>query len=102
LFKSREPARTISWGDFVRHYDDSRGVAPYLPGEPERWRLEAVARASGFWPRFTGDGRTIKGSWESSAEGPHWKRDLDLNYVRPGSLADGQAGTGGDPMAAKG
>jgi hypothetical protein len=42
----------------------------------------------GFWQRcigvFSGDGRTIKGAWEGSAEGSQWKHEFDLNYVRPG------------------
>jgi hypothetical protein len=49
------------------------------------WKL--WREASGFWQRytgvFTGDGRTIKGAWEGSAEGSQWKH-FDLNYIRPG------------------
>ena len=33
---------------------------------------------------FTGDGRTIKGAWEGSAEGSQCKHDFDLSYPRPG------------------
>ncbi len=50
------------------------------------WKL--WREACGFWRRYTGvfsgDGRTIKGAWEGSAEGSQWKHDFDLNYVRPG------------------
>ena len=42
----------------------------------------------GFWQRcigvFSGDGRTIEGAWEGPGEGPQWKHDFDLNYLRPG------------------
>jgi hypothetical protein len=50
------------------------------------WKL--WREAPGFWQRcigvFSGDGRTIKGAWEGSAEGSQWKHEFDLNYVRPG------------------
>jgi hypothetical protein len=49
------------------------------------WKL--WREAFGFWQRctgvFTGDGSTVKGAWEGSAEGSQRKRNRDLNYVRP-------------------
>jgi len=61
----------------------------------------------GFWQRYTGvfagDGRTIKGAWEGSADGSRWKHDFDLNYPRPGVTGlRPEAGTAGDRAAAKG
>ena len=73
---------------FCQHYDDSRGVARICQmslndGVWKLWR-----EACGFWRRctgvFAGGGRTIKGAWEGSAEGPQGKHGFDLNYVRPG------------------
>ena len=57
------------------------------------WKL--WREVSGFWPCYTGvfsgdtgvlsgDGRTVKGAWEGSAEGPRREHDFDLKYVRPG------------------
>jgi hypothetical protein len=54
------------------------------------WKL--WREVSGFWPCYTGvfsgdtgvfsgDGRTVKGAWEGSAEGPRREHDFDLNYV---------------------
>jgi hypothetical protein len=76
-----------AWETSSQHYYDSRGVARIYQmslndGVWKLWR-----EASGFWQRytgvFTGDGRTIKGAWEGSAEGSQWKH-FDLNYIRPG------------------
>ena len=42
------------------------------------WKL--WREASGFWQChigvFSGDGRTVKGAWEGSAEGPRWSTTL--------------------------
>jgi hypothetical protein len=50
------------------------------------WKL--WREASGFWQCYTGvfsgDGRTVEGGREGSAEGLRWKHDFDLNYMRPG------------------
>lgn len=58
------------------------------PGEYEDGVWKLWREASGFWQCYTGvfsgDGRTVEGGRESSAEGPRRKDDVDLNYVRPG------------------
>jgi hypothetical protein len=68
------------------------------------WRLWREARLLAALHRvFAGDGRTIKGAWEGSADGSRWKHDFDLNYPRPGVTGlRPEAGTGGDRAAAKG
>jgi hypothetical protein len=78
-------------GTYLQHYFDSRGVA----------RVYAMSFAGGVWTlhrtepdfspldfaqRFTGtfdaDGRTIRGRWETSADGATWEFDFDLIYTR--------------------
>ena len=35
-----------------------------------------------FRGKFSGDGKTIKGVWETSSDGKRWKRDFDLTYTK--------------------
>jgi hypothetical protein len=78
-------------GTYLQHYFDSRGVA----------RLYEMSFADGVWKlsrttpdfspldfsqrytgRFSDDGRTIDGSWETSSDGSHWEHDFQLIYTR--------------------
>jgi hypothetical protein len=47
------------------------------------WRYDP-----GFCQRYTGhisgDGNTITGAWEGSADGQEWKHDFGLSYLRVG------------------
>lgn len=67
-------------------YYDSRGVSrvyrmTFGGGVWKLWR-----DAPGFCQRFSGtlgdDGATIRGAWETSADGSSWEHDFDLNYTR--------------------
>lgn len=50
------------------------------------WKL--WREAPGFWQRYTGlisgDGNTITGTWEWSADGQEWKHDFGLTYIKEG------------------
>jgi hypothetical protein len=77
---------------YTQHYFDSRGVV----------RLYSMTFADGVWTllretadfspldfrqrykgRFSSDGRTIAGAWET-ASGEAWEKDFDLTYTRLG------------------
>jgi hypothetical protein len=71
---------------FTMLYADGRGVlrvyrSTLADGTWTMWR-----EAPGFHQRFTGtvsgDGRTITGGWDASADGVTWTRDFDLTYTR--------------------
>ena len=59
-----------------QHYYDSRGVARvyHMSLDDGVWRI--WREAPGFWQRYTGvlsgDGATIEGAWEGSADGRDW------------------------------
>jgi hypothetical protein len=76
---------------YIQHYFDSRGVV----------RLYAMTLRDGVWTllraspdfspldfaqRFIGTfgdhGDTIRGTWETSDDGSHWRKDFDLTYRR--------------------
>ncbi|BCB91713.1 hypothetical protein [Phytohabitans suffuscus] len=71
---------------FTQRYYDSRGVERvYGMGfDGRRWRL--WRESPGFWQRYTGvlsgDGRTITGAWEASADGREWRHDFGLTHTR--------------------
>jgi len=73
---------------FEQHYYDSRGVARVYQMSMDGgvWRL--WREAPGFWQRYTGqisgDGTTIKGAWEASADGREWRHDFALTYIKVG------------------
>lgn len=73
-------------GVLEQHYYDSRGVARVYQMSLEGgvWRL--WREAPGFWQRYTGqisgDGATITGAWEKSADGREWQHDFGLAYLR--------------------
>jgi hypothetical protein len=71
---------------FVQHYYDSRGVARVyqMTLDGRTWKL--CREAPGFWQRYTGvisgDGGTITGAWEASADGREWRHDFGLTYIK--------------------
>ena len=73
-------------GAFTQHYYDSRGVARtyQMTLNAGIWKL--WREAPGFWQRFTGvisgDGLTITGAWEASADGREWTHDFGLAYLK--------------------
>ena len=85
----------IGWdrgkGTYAQHYFDSRGVArlyemSYADGVWKLWRTVADFSPLDFSQRYTGrfsdDGRTIRGSWESSSDGSRWEHDFELIYTK--------------------
>jgi hypothetical protein len=80
-----------SRGTYAQHYFDSRGVARvYEMGfDGGVWTLRRAAAdfsrldfAQRFTGRFSDDGKTIAGRWESSRDGSTWGPDFDLTYTR--------------------
>jgi hypothetical protein len=77
-------------GTLLQHYFDSRGVARvYEMGlESGVWTLSRTKpdfSPLNFWQRFAGrfsaDGRTIEGAWETSHdEGSTWEHDFDVTF----------------------
>jgi hypothetical protein len=85
----------IGWEEgkerYVQHYFDSRGVArlyemSFAGGVWKLWRTAADFSPLDFSQRYSGtfgdDGRTIRGSWESSRDGSHWEHDFELLYTK--------------------
>jgi len=76
---------------YTQHYFDSRGVArlyamtldgdawQLLRNEPDFFPLDFSQRYVG---RFTADGDTIEGRWETSRDGGDWELDFGLSYRR--------------------
>jgi len=75
-------------GRFSQHYYDSRGVARVYQMSLDDGVWKVWREAPRFWQRYTGvfadDGNTIKGAWEGSTDGSHWKHDFDLTYTKIG------------------
>jgi hypothetical protein len=79
-------------GAYTQHYYDSRGVARLyaMTLRDGVWTLRREApdfTPLGFWQRFEGrfedDGRTIRGTAETSHDGgATWEVDFDLTYTR--------------------
>ena len=71
-----------------QHYYDSRGVARVYHMSLADGVLRIWREAPGFWQRYTGvlsgDGATITGAWEGSADGQDWKHDFGLTYIKTG------------------
>ena len=69
---------------YSMQYTDTRGVTRQyvMTLTARRWTL--FRRARGFRQRFTGriapGGRTIRATWDLSADGRRWVRDLNLVY----------------------
>jgi hypothetical protein len=80
-------------GTYTQHYFDSRGLArvyamtfedgvwTLLRDAPDFTPLDFAQRFSG---KFDGDGRTIRGRWESSTDVTTWTHDFDLTYTKVG------------------
>lgn len=71
---------------FVQHYYDSRGVHRTYQmslggGTWKLWR-SAPGFSQRFTATFSGDGDTITGAWEKSADGIAWEHDFDMIYTR--------------------
>ena len=76
---------------YTQHYFDSRGVVRVYAMTFRRglWVLGRIApdfSPLDFSQRFIGsfsrDGKTIRGTWETSSDGAKWERDFDLTYTR--------------------
>jgi uncharacterized protein YndB with AHSA1/START domain len=74
-----------------QHYYDSRGVVRVYQMSLADGILRIWRDAPGFWQRYTGalsgDGDTIDGAWEWSADGREWQHDFGLTYTRAGGAA---------------
>jgi hypothetical protein len=75
-------------GEFTMLYADARAVhrvyrMTLADGTWTVWR-----ETPGFWQRYIGrfsaDGATITGGWQSSADGSNWRPDFELSYRRLG------------------
>ena len=78
-------------GAYTQHYFDSRGVVRVYAMTFSRgvWKLSRNSpdfSPLDFSQRFTGkfsrDGNTISGMWETSPDGKKWERDFDLTYTK--------------------
>jgi hypothetical protein len=78
-------------GTYLQHYFDSRGVVRLyaMTFDGETWTLTRTT--PDFSPldfhqryvgRFSADGTTIDGAWETSDDGANWHRDFGLTYRR--------------------
>ena len=71
---------------FTMLYSDERGVVRRfaMTLTARRWTL--VRRAPGFSQRFIGrlaaNGRSIRATWEKSADSRRWLRDFQLTYTK--------------------
>lgn len=76
---------------YSQHYFDSRGVVRVyamtlhddiwmlLRDSPDSSPLDFSQRFNG---RFSDDGESIVGRWETSRDGSSWEHDFDLTYTR--------------------
>jgi hypothetical protein len=78
-------------GAYTQHYFDSRGVVRVYAMTLSRnvWTLtrdspdlSPLDFHQRFIGRFTRDGKTIKGAWETSKDGSRWEHDFDLTYTK--------------------
>jgi hypothetical protein len=73
---------------FTMLYSDERGVVRRYEMELTARRWTLLRRAPGFSQRFTGrlaaNGRSIRATWEKSADGRRWMRDFILTYTKRG------------------
>jgi hypothetical protein len=76
---------------YLQHYFDSRGVARIysMTLDDGAWRLvrdkpdfSPLDFSQRFAARFSADGCTIRGTWESSSDGTNWMHDFELIYTR--------------------
>lgn len=85
---------------FRQHYFDARGVVRVYAMTIADGRWTLTRSAPDFTPlnflqrytgTFSGDGRTIVGAWETSADGVRWDHDFDLTHTRVASRPEGRA-----------
>ena len=79
-------------GAYTQHYFDSRGVVRLYAMTFNRGTWTLLRESPDFSPldfhqrfigRFTKDGSTIKGTWETSkGRQSTWKQDFELSYTR--------------------
>jgi len=79
-------------GAYTQHYFDSRGVVRLYAMTFNRGTWTLLRESPDFSPldfhqrfigRFTRDGSTIKGTWETSkGRQSTWKQDFELSYTR--------------------
>ena len=78
---------------YVQHYFDSRGVVRLYEMDVDGpdWTLTRTSAdftpldfAQRFVGRFSEDGNTIEGRWETSPDGVAWELDFPLTYRRTG------------------
>ena len=81
-------------GAYTQHYFDSRGVTRVYRMMLSRGTWILTRQSPDFSPldfnqrfigKFSRDGRTIKGSWETAKKrGDRWVKDFDLVFTRVG------------------
>ena len=83
-------AYDVNKDSYSQHYFDSRGVVrlyamtfrdgiwTLVRSSPDFTPLDFSQRFTG---RFSSDGDTISGTWETG-DGSNWKKDFDLTYAR--------------------
>jgi hypothetical protein len=71
---------------FTMLYSDERGVVRRLEMTLTARRWTMIRRVRGFSQRFVGriapNGRTIRATWEKSADGRRWMPDFRLTYTK--------------------
>ena len=71
---------------FTMLHADVRGVARRLEMQLTARRWTLLRKAPGFFQRSNGrisaDGRTIRATWEKSADGRRWMKDFELTYTK--------------------
>ena len=91
--RARDPAFAIwtigrdeSNKEYTALYYANRTVSRIYPMTFEAGTWKMWREAPGFSQRFLGtiskDGKTIRGSWEKSADGHNWEHDFDMTYTR--------------------
>jgi len=73
---------------FTMLYSDERGVVRRFEMKLTARRWTLLRRAPGFFQRFIGllapNARSIRATWEKSADGRRWMRDFHLTYTKRG------------------
>ena len=81
---------------YLQHYFDSRGVVRLYEMDVDgaEWTLTRLTAdfspldfAQRWISRFSDDGDTITGRWETSPDGREWALDFELTYRRAGEGA---------------
>jgi len=71
---------------FTMLYSDDRGVVRRFDMTLTAHRWTMIRRQRGFSQRMVariaGNGRSMKATWEKSADGRRWMRDFELTYTK--------------------